>query len=490
MPEVDTWTGADARRLRVVALRMSLREFADHLGVPHRTVSKWEQAGAAREPRPHMQAILDTALARAGDDAKARFAQSGKASHPADRPEVVHPATVTLGAGSGPSDQFAPRADPTALWLPASTAQDARDFAVRDFVLDRRQIITGGIAALAVGTRLTEPIDGWAAGIPLYYSASKTQTVTEEEVHHIEMTVRALRKWEGRFRLGIKRKAILGQLAEVAELVEAGQPVELERRLSRVLAELAKVAASMSWEGGLNAEAQHYYLLALRASHAAHDPLFGLNVLASMARQMLYLDRNEDALEIVRAAVDGAPRTTPRVHAMIRVREAWAHARMGRAEAFRRVTGKAEDLMATPGPGDVEHPDWIDGFDDAELSGTIGGRYLELASVTGKSDGYVHAVSYIGDALRLRAPDNLRNRTLDTVNLARARLGTNEPEEAARTALEAMDMARQINSGHADRKLIRFTEESARFSKNHVVRDARDELTEYLRTKRRTQGAA
>lgn len=490
MPGVDTWTGADARRLRTVALRMSLREFADHLGVSHRTVSKWEQAGAAREPRPHMQAILDTALARADDDAKARFAQVQPSSQPADRPEVVHPSDITLGSDPGPPDQFDPRADPAALWLPASTAQDARDFAVRDFVLDRRQIITGGIAALAVGTRLTEPIDGWAAGIPLYYSASKTQTVTEEEVHHIEMTVQALRNWEGRFRLGIKRKAILGQLAEVAELVEAGQPVELERRLSRVLAELAKVAASMSWEAGLNAEAQHYYLLALRASHAAHDRLFGLNVLASMARQMLYMDRNADALEIVRSAADGAPRTTPRVHAMIRVREAWAHARMGRAEAFRRVTGKAEELMATPEPGDVENPDWIDGFDSAELAGTIGGRYLELAAVTGKPDGYVHAVSYIGHALRLREPDNLRNRTLDTVNLARARLGTSEPEQAARTALDAMGMARQINSGHADRKLIRFAEESAHFSKNRVVRDARDELTEYLRLKRQPQGAA
>lgn len=77
---MDTWTGADARRLRKVALRMSLREFADHLGVSDRTVSKWEQAGAARQPRPHMQAILDTALAQADDAAKARFTQGQPSS--------------------------------------------------------------------------------------------------------------------------------------------------------------------------------------------------------------------------------------------------------------------------------------------------------------------------------------------------------------------------------------------------------------------------
>lgn len=491
MPEVDTWTGAEARLLRTVALRLSVRDFARLMGIPARTVSKWEQAGSNREPRPHMQAMLDTALARADDDAKARFSRALGTNR---RPEESQPVDSPVATGAQPSDpsvadQFDARADPAGMWRPASTAREARDFAVRDFVFDRRQIITGGMAALAVGSRLTEPIDGWAAGIPLYFSANKTQTVTEEEVHHIEMTGHALRRWEGRFRLGIKRRAVLGQLAEVAELVERGQPAELEQRLFRVVAELSKAAASMSWEAGLNAEAQHYYLLSLRASHAANDRLFGLNVLAAMARQMIYLNQSADALEIVRAAVDGAPRTTPRVHAMLRMREAWAHARMGRPEAFRRVAGKAEELLAADDGADTEDPHWIDGFDSAELSGTIGGRYLELATITGKPQGFGHAVTHISEALRLRDQQSVRNRALDTINLARARLGTNEPEEAAHTALGAMRMARQINSGHADRKLMRFTEESARFAKNRDVRHAREELTDYLRPKQLTQGA-
>ncbi|WP_177191498.1 hypothetical protein [Nocardioides luteus] len=488
---MDTWTGAEARLLRRVALRLSVRDFAELLGIPARTISKWEQAGSAREPRPHMQAMLDTALAQADDDAKARFSRALRANLAAQESLPVHLPAIDGTPHSDPSvpDQFDARADPAGLWRPASTARETRDFAVRDFVFDRRQVITGGMAVLAVGSRLTEPIDGWAAGVPLYFSASKTQTVTEEEVHHIEMTGHALRRWEGRFRLGIKRKAVLGQLAEVAELVERGQPAELEQRLFRVVAELSKAAASMSWEAGLNAEAQHYYLLSLRASHAASDRLFGLNVLAAMARQMIYLNRSADALEIVRAAVDGAPRTTPRVHAMLRMREAWAHARLGRPEAFRRVAGKAEELMVADHGADGDDPPWIDGFDSAELSGTIGGRYLELATVTGKPQGFGHAVTYISDALKLRDQDNLRNRALDTINLARARLGTGEPDEAARTALEAMRMARHINSGHADRKLMRFAEESARFAKNREVRHAREELTDYLRPKKLNQGA-
>jgi hypothetical protein len=432
-----------------------------------------------------MQAILDTALAQADDDAKARFERALQAGIVSDESlapvnlaasgqQYDYCAPVTVG------DQFDRAGDAAMLWLPTNTAREVREFAIRDLALDRRRVLSGGLAVLAVGSRLTEPIDGWAAGVPMYFSASKAGTVTEEEVHHIELTCRALRGWNKRFRMGIRRKAVLGQLAEVAELIELGQPADLERRLFRVAAELSKVTASMSWDAGLNAEAQHYYLLSLRASHAAHDRLFGINVLAAMARQMVYLNRGADALDIVRAAADSAARATPRVYAMLRVREAWAHARLGRAEAFRRVTGKAEELLAS-GDTSAEDPYWIDGFDRAELSGTTGGRYLELATITGKPQAFVDAGTYISEALRLREGSNLRSRALDTINLARARLGTQEPVEAARIALDAMSIARRTNSGHVDRKLVRFSEESARYSKNPDVRQARQELGDYLR---------
>lgn len=52
---------------------MSVRAWADHLGVSERAVSKWERLGAERVPRPHMQAILDIALARVDADTEQRF---------------------------------------------------------------------------------------------------------------------------------------------------------------------------------------------------------------------------------------------------------------------------------------------------------------------------------------------------------------------------------------------------------------------------------
>ncbi|MDX6236960.1 MAG: hypothetical protein QOG10_1775 [Kribbellaceae bacterium] len=72
MRTVNTWTGREARALRQ-ALRFSVRAFAEHLGVAIRTVSKWESNGGSRHPQPTMQAALDTVLAHASADERARF---------------------------------------------------------------------------------------------------------------------------------------------------------------------------------------------------------------------------------------------------------------------------------------------------------------------------------------------------------------------------------------------------------------------------------
>jgi transcriptional regulator with XRE-family HTH domain len=69
---VVVWTGAEAARLRR-AMRLSVRDFADKLGVAPRTVSYWEARGTAITPLPESQEILDTALDAASPAARRRF---------------------------------------------------------------------------------------------------------------------------------------------------------------------------------------------------------------------------------------------------------------------------------------------------------------------------------------------------------------------------------------------------------------------------------
>ncbi|MFI1526096.1 helix-turn-helix domain-containing protein [Streptomyces griseus] len=72
MATVHHWTGLEARALRL-ALRLSVRAFAERLGLAVATISKWEKLRSATEPRPDTQAILDTALGRADASVHLRF---------------------------------------------------------------------------------------------------------------------------------------------------------------------------------------------------------------------------------------------------------------------------------------------------------------------------------------------------------------------------------------------------------------------------------
>ena len=73
MATVQQWSGVEVRALRE-AKRMSIREFAAHLGISERMVSKWEAGRETIHPRPVNQAALDTCLSRSDPDARARFA--------------------------------------------------------------------------------------------------------------------------------------------------------------------------------------------------------------------------------------------------------------------------------------------------------------------------------------------------------------------------------------------------------------------------------
>ena len=72
MRPVEYWTGAEIRLLRH-ARRMSVREFACHLGVSDRMISKWEAGAAGIRPRPVNQAALDESLRQCTPFERNRF---------------------------------------------------------------------------------------------------------------------------------------------------------------------------------------------------------------------------------------------------------------------------------------------------------------------------------------------------------------------------------------------------------------------------------
>lgn len=208
---------------------------------------------------------------------------------------------------------------------------------------------------------------------------------------------------------------MIGQLNEVASYPDEHQAPSVERGLFRVMALLSGTAA-MAWDSGTQKQAQRYYQLALREAHARDDPVLGANVLAGMARQMLYQERPQDALELVRLAEKSAGRAAgSRVRAMLHTREAWAYAAMDCGAAFRRATTEAAEALADASSGD--EPYWIAYFDEAELAGVTGGRLLGMARQDPKQHAADTADS-ISRALAVRGPNAGRSHALDVIGLA------------------------------------------------------------------------
>jgi tetratricopeptide (TPR) repeat protein len=330
-------------------------------------------------------------------------------------------------------------------WVPSRTVEAISLFTRRDLMLDRRDA-TKAIASLAIGAPLVECVERWL--VPEHERPERRPlgNIGAEEVTRIEQAAQLFRQWDDHFGGGLRRKAVVGQLNEVADLLRDTHSTEISRRLFRVMAHLAETAAMMCWDSGAHPTAQRYYILALRASKEAKEYAFGANILASMARQLLYMGRPDDALELIRLAEDGAKdHATATIWSMLHTREAWAYAKLGRVQAFKRATGKAEAALANTAPS--EDPYWIHYFDEAELAGVTGGRYLELAQEHPDQPTYAReAESLIERALQLRRAESMRSFSLDQVGLAQTHFVQGELERAVHVGHQAIDLAEQTQS--------------------------------------------
>jgi transcriptional regulator with XRE-family HTH domain len=142
---VQRWTGRETRALRQ-ALRMTVRDFGEHLGVSDRTVSKWEAGGDRVAPRPFNQACLDTALSRCTADQSSRFTalRRPEQAKEHDRPDQASGRTSRHPVWDGCYDADDP------FWREERTAAvlRTRDVAGLYRLLQRRGVSQRQIAAL------------------------------------------------------------------------------------------------------------------------------------------------------------------------------------------------------------------------------------------------------------------------------------------------------------------------------------------------------
>ncbi|MFD7281625.1 hypothetical protein ACFV80_32465 [Streptomyces sp. NPDC059862] len=376
-----------------------------------------------------------------------------------------------------PTTPLDTRSSDDAHWRPTATVQLATDMTRSDFMMDRRAATRAMVGTAMSGAALLDSLEGWLQPAPPAEATHRRGRVGQREVKELEATARAFRAWDHRFGGGLRRKAVVGQLNEVAGHLEEHQEPAVEQGLFRVMAFLGGTAATMAWDSGLQKQAQDYYMLALRAAHAGGDATFGANVLAGMARQMLYRDRPQDALELVHLAQKGARKAAgPRVLAMLHTREAWAYAAMGRAAAFRRATSEAAEALAEAGAG--EEPYWITYFDEAELAGVTGGRLLDMAR--SEPQHAEAAAANIRSALTTRGAEAGRSHALDLIGLAECHFLMGDMTGAVEQTHHAVDAAARTRSTRVRAQLGQLYPYTVGRPTSRTVGEARARIRELL----------
>nr|WP_313896307.1 hypothetical protein [Streptomyces sp. YIM 98790] len=377
-------------------------------------------------------------------------------------------------------------------WAGTQTAALINEFSRSDLMLGRRGFL-GTSLTISAGASLIEPMQRWlvptaggpdpavpgdggggAGGLGTVPAQAGTRRrltgLSGPELDMLDETITMFRRWDASSGGGLRRKAVVGQLHEVTDLLHESHPPAVRRRLFRITAELAALAGWMSYDIGLQPTAQKYFVLALHAAKEAEERALGAYILAQMSRQMIHLGRAEDALELIHLAqYGGQDEATPRTLSMLFAMEARAHASLGQGTRCHRAVRMAEETFGdiTRDDGD---PDWIRFFSLAELHAENAHSYRDLAYVAGRSPAHVsrarphmeQAVELFGEQCAREEHGPHRSYALNLIGLATVHLLENEPEACAERAGQAIVLAKTLRSERVSNRLRKTTVNAAR----------------------------
>lgn len=252
-------------------------------------------------------------------------------------------------------------------WGPERTAELLAEFCRSDLLLgpNPARRVGDGAPPLAAGTALIEPVKRWL--LP-YVPAPQRPLESLEPLpttgplpaqpqrgrpgraavlaDQLEETLRVFRDWEAAIGGGIRRAAVTGQLYEVAELIRHS-PEPAHPRIFRIAAHYCLLAGEMALDSGLQAAAQRYLVLGLHAAKESADRNTIAVILAATARQLVGLNRAQDALDLLavgRSATRGDLEPLPA--AFVDLVEARGYGALGRIDPARLALERARTLHA------------------------------------------------------------------------------------------------------------------------------------------------
>lgn len=417
MAGVDRWTGRETRLLRH-ALRLTVRDFAEDLGVSPRTVSKWEAGGADHEPRPELQRALDTLLERATDTERARLrealGEAGRGGRRADGPPEA-PVAGSLAPGAATSG--------TVVGLPVASADQLR----------------------VIGQLVAEARDRAEADLVGFFAARIEDCQVRDGAHG---PVEAL-------------PATLSVIAAID--LAARQVARATRRdLLTLAARGAEFAGWLYRDAGALDQATYWYDRAAEWAQEAHDPVMQGYILLRRS-QLAYDSRDPIRVLSLAEAADAGPWQLPAcVQAEVVQQQALGLGMLGATgvEVEQRL-GHAWDLLAQDEPGG----------DARRLGAVLTPDTLTLrAAVCYTESGEGQRAADLFQGVLATGGLSHRDTGYFTARRAAALARADEPDTAATLALESAEIATGARSQRTRRVIAEVADALQPWSDRPAVR--------------------
>ncbi|MEU2023036.1 tetratricopeptide repeat protein [Streptomyces sp. NPDC016469] len=346
----------------------------------------------------------------------------------------MFPGTTLEDLGFSPRASVRGRAAGSAVDAPPPTApppEPGGDDEESDVL--RRVFMTSGtttVAAVSLGLGLGGP----AAALPLQ------RRVGDTEVSAVERAVRQIRVLDDRHGGDWLYRRASQPLRTAYALLDAGT-VNRRSTADRLHSGAGELAISVGWlahDSGRFEDARSHYAEALATARLAGDPALEAHAFCNVSFLARDTGRPREAVRAAEAGQRAAePLGSPRLRALLALREAGGRAGLGDRAGCERALGRAHSAFARGASG--ADPEWMSFFREAEL------EMLEAQCWAALGD-WSRAAGHAERAVRLQDPHFTRNLALYRAELTWDLARGGRPEEAASAGHEVLDLLDHVQS--------------------------------------------
>lgn len=335
----------------------------------------------------------------------------------------------------------------------------------------RRTFLSGGLgaAALAAIGAATNPRPAGAAAVRLHAPSAAAADLSP--VEHLEQLRRMLIDADNLHGSGCVIPAVQGQIRMISQL-RGGCRGSDRRALLVMQAKYAEFAGWLHQDSRDFRGAQHWLDRSLEWSCAAADRELTTFVMARKSQLAGDMSTAADAIDLAEAAGHLA-RKRSRLKATAQVYGAHGYALAGQRSACLRTIDRAQEITACL---DDESP-WASWLDTSYIE-VQRGRCLTILG------DHAAAAAVYQEAIRDLAPTFRRDRGVYLAREALAHAGAREPERAADTAMQAVAIAQDTQSGRVAAELAQVSASLTSWASLPAVAGFRDALTSVLPAER------